>query len=113
MGRSYYLRIAGVIENLSVYVDDTGREHAIFGRGGGAELAREIGVPLLGQVPIHPAISQGGDDGVPVVLADSPAGDELRRIVDTIVAEAVPPVALAGCSARMLEAAARALDALG
>lgn len=112
MGRSYYLRIVGVIENLSVYVDDRGHEHAVFGRGGGADLAREIGVPLLGQVPIHPAIAQGGDEGTPVVLGDSPAGAELRRIVDTIVAEAVPPIALAGCSARMLEAAARALDAL-
>ena len=53
MGRKNYLHIAGVIENMSSYVDDTGREHRIFGEGGGRRLAAESGAPPLGQDP-HP-----------------------------------------------------------
>ena len=52
MGRKNYLRIVGVVENMSVYVDPEGREHAIFGTGGGQRLAAEAGVPLLARIPI-------------------------------------------------------------
>ncbi|MEE9415974.1 MAG: Mrp/NBP35 family ATP-binding protein [Acidimicrobiales bacterium] len=111
MGRSYYLRIAGVIENMTAFVTDDGTSYEIFGRGGGEELASEIGVPLLGRVPIDTAVAHGGDNGEPIVLGSGPAADELNAIVDKLVAEIVPPVEMAGCSARMLDAAMAALDA--
>jgi ATP-binding protein involved in chromosome partitioning len=112
MGRSYYLRIAGVIENMTAFVTNDGTSYEIFGRGGGEELAAEIGVPLLGQVPIDTAVATGGDNGEPIVLGSGPAADELNVIVDKLVAEIVPPVEMAGCSARMLDAAMAALDAV-
>jgi ATP-binding protein involved in chromosome partitioning len=104
MARKSYLRVAGVIENMSSFTCEHGVSHPLFGEGGGAALARDAGVPLLGQVPIEAAVAAGGDAGRPVVLGDGPAADAFRAIADLIVAEAVPPVAMAGCSARIAEA---------
>jgi ATP-binding protein involved in chromosome partitioning len=110
-GRSTYLRIVGVIENMSSFVNEEGKVYELFGRGGGEELARDVGVPLLGKVPIDRAVAIGGDDGEPVVFTTGPAADALNAIIDTLVSEAVPPVAMASCSARMLDAVMAALDA--
>jgi ATP-binding protein involved in chromosome partitioning len=112
MGRNNYLRIAGVIENMTAFVNEEGTVYELFGSGGGEELAHEIGVPLLGRIPIDAAVASGGDRGKPVVLGEGPAADALRALVARIAEEAVPPVAMAGCSARMLDAAVAALDAL-
>lgn len=112
MARKSYLRVAGVVENMSAFTCEHGTTYALFGEGGGAELAADAGVPLLGQVPLEPAVSAGGDAGEPVVLGDGPAADEFRAIADRILTEAIPPTAMAGCSARMLDAAVAALDAL-
>jgi ATP-binding protein involved in chromosome partitioning len=111
MGRNNYLRIAGVIENMTAFVNEAGTVYELFGSGGGDDLAREIGAPLLGRIPIDAAVAHGGDTGAPVVLGEGPAADALRTLVDRVVEEAVPPVAMAGCSARMLDAAVAALDA--
>src|SRR4051794_8783976 len=111
MARKSYLRVAGVIENMSSFTCDHGETYALFGEGGGQELATDAGVPLLGQVPLEPAVSLGGDAGEPVVLTEGPAADAFRAIADHILTEAIPPGEMAGCSARMLEAAVAALDA--
>lgn len=111
MARKSYLRVAGVIENMSAFTCEHGTAYALFGEGGGAALAEEAGVPLLGQVPLEPSVAAGGDAGQPVVLGDGPAATAFRAIADHILTEAVPPAALAGCSARMLDAAVAALDA--
>jgi len=114
MARKSYLRVAGVIENMSSFRCEHGEEYALFGSGGGEELAHDAGVPLLGSVPLEPAVSAGGDEGQPVVLGDaSPAVDAFRAIANRIVDEAIPPSAMAGCSARMLDAAVSALDNAG
>ena len=111
MARKSFLRIAGVIENMSSFRCEHGEEYALFGTGGGETLARDAGVPLLGQIPIESSVAAGGDAGTPIALGDGPAAEAFRAIADLIVAEAVPPVAMAGCSARMLDAAMAALDA--
>ncbi|HWJ61786.1 MAG TPA: Mrp/NBP35 family ATP-binding protein [Acidimicrobiales bacterium] len=111
MARKSFLRVAGVIENMSAFTDHHGDTHALFGEGGGQTLADDAGVPLLGQIPIEPRVSAGGDAGEPEVLGDSPAAQAFRDIAERLVTEAVPPAELAGCSARMLEAAVAALDA--
>jgi ATP-binding protein involved in chromosome partitioning len=111
MGRNNYLRIVGVIENMSAFVNEAGTVYELFGSGGGAELAAEIGVPLLGQVPIDGAVAAGGDHGAPVVLGEGPAAVALQAIVARIVDEAVPPAEMAGCSARLLGAVEAALAA--
>jgi ATP-binding protein involved in chromosome partitioning len=111
MARKSYLRVAGVIENMSAFTCDHGQSYALFGEGGGEALATDAGVPLLGQVPLEPAVSAGGDTGEPIALGAGAAADAFRTIAERIVTDAVPPTEMAGCSARMLQAAVAALDA--
>lgn len=104
MARRSYLRVAGVIENMSSFTCDHGQEYSLFGSGGGQSLADEIGVPLLGSIPIEPSVAAGGDAGEPVSLAGTgPAADAFRAIARTIVTETVPPVKMADCSARVFD----------
>ena len=112
MGRSNYLRVVGVIENMSAYVTPDGEEHALFGEGGGGALAADIGVPLLGSIPLDGAVALGGDTGRPVAIGEGPAADAYREIVELLVTEAAPPIEMAGCTARLLAAAEEALDAV-
>ena len=94
------------------FINEAGNVYELFGSGGGDELARDLGVPLLSRVPIDRAVVDGGDEGEPVVLrSDSPAAAALNEIIDTILSEAIPPVEMANCSARLLEAVEAALDA--
>ena len=111
MARNNYLRIAGVIENMSVYVDDDGREHHLFGSGGGDRLAAEAGIPLLGRIPIEAAVADGGDHGRPIALSDGPAAEAFRDIARRMIDEIIPPADLAGCSARLMGAVDAALAA--
>jgi ATP-binding protein involved in chromosome partitioning len=74
MAQKVNLRVAGVIENMSWFTGDDGKRYELFGAGGGASLADKLGVPLAGQVPLLPALREGGDEGYPVVAAD-PDGD--------------------------------------
>ncbi len=104
MARKGYLRVAGVIENMSSFTCDHGETYALFGEGGGRRLADEIGVPLVGTVPLDPAIGLGGDAGEPAALAESGAVTEaFAAIAERMVTEIAPRVEMAGCTARMLE----------
>ena len=79
MARKGYLRVAGVIENMSDFTCEHGTSYALFGSGGGARLAAEVGVPLIGQIPLHPSVAAGGDAGTPVALDEGePAGRGVR-----------------------------------
>jgi ATP-binding protein involved in chromosome partitioning len=104
MARKGYLRVTGVIENMSDFTCEHGTSYALFGSGGGARLAAEVGVPLLGQVPLHPSVAAGGDSGRPVALDDDqPLAAEFARIAAALVADPPVVVSMDGCSARMLE----------
>ena len=61
--------VIGVIENMAGLVQPDGSVLDLFGSGGGADAAARLGVPLLGSIPLSPALRQGGDDGSPVVLS--------------------------------------------
>jgi ATP-binding protein involved in chromosome partitioning len=113
MARRSYVKVAGVVENMTSYVAPDGSEHAIFGTGGGEQLAREIGAPLLARIPIEPAVSSGGDRGRPVVLdePDGPAGHEITVLAERIATQVLPPVEMAGCTARIFEIANAGLAA--
>ncbi len=107
MARRSYLKVVGVIVNMSAFAAPDGTRHAIFGEGGGAALADEIGVPLIGAVPIEPAVSAGGDAGTPVAITapDSAVGTEFRRIAGRIVVDLLPPLDLSSCTARIFDLA--------
>ena len=109
MARKSYLRVAGVIENMSAFVTPDGTSYAVFGQGGGQALAMDIGVPLLASLPIDAAVAEGGDTGRPVALGDGPVADAFARLAEIVVTEAVPPVDIASCSARLLDAIEAAL----
>lgn len=101
MARRSFLRVAGVIENMSAFTDPHGEVHALFGSGGGQALADEIGVELLGQIPIEPAVAAGSDAGEPVVLSRTgAAAAEFARIAAKIIEETPDSVEMSGCSAR-------------
>jgi ATP-binding protein involved in chromosome partitioning len=116
MARRSFLRVVGVVENMSAFTCEHGESYALFGEGGGAALAADIDAPLLGQVPIEPAVAAGGDAGVPVAIdGDGAAAVAFREIARRIVAEIAPPSSteapdMAGCSARLLSAVEAALD---
>ncbi len=101
MGRNNYLRIAGVIENMTAYVDPDGTRHALFGEGGGEALAAEIGAPLLGKVPIDPVVAPASDAGEPFVTGEGPAAEAVRSVAKRLLDELVPAGELAGCSAHL------------
>jgi ATP-binding protein involved in chromosome partitioning len=70
MAQKVNLTVTGVIENMSWFRADDGKAYELFGAGGGRELADNLGVPLLGQVPLLPALREGGDEGLPIVVTD-------------------------------------------
>ena len=76
MAKKVNLPVRGVIENMSWFTGDDGKRYELFGSGGGQELAEELGVPLLAQIPLVPQLREGGDDGRPIaaVAPDSEAG---------------------------------------
>jgi ATP-binding protein involved in chromosome partitioning len=93
--------ILGIVENMAGYVcPSCGTEDAIFGEGGGARLAAAFDVPLLGRIPLVPAVREGGDVGRPVVIAEPESPVALtfaalaRRVLDA--ADAAPVTAPVG-----------------
>ena len=70
MAEKVNLTVRGVIENMSWFTGDDGKKYEIFGSGGGQELANELNVPLLGQIPLMNALREGGDDGHPITAVD-------------------------------------------
>ena len=106
MARRSFLRVAGVIENMSAFECEHGESYALFGTGGGQALADEIGVELLGQVPIEPTVAAGGDAGQPVVLDGiGKAAEVFSRIAARIIEETPDNDDMNGCSARDEEVA--------
>jgi len=109
MAQRSFLKVVGVVENMSAFECAHGESYALFGEGGGEALATAINAPLLGQIPLESAVAAGGDAGDPVTLeGSSPAAIEFRSIANRIVAEVAPPtlpndIEMTGCSARLLD----------
>jgi ATP-binding protein involved in chromosome partitioning len=72
--RKLKLSVRGVIENMSWFTGDDGQRYELFGSGGGETLAHDLGVPLLGRIPLVPALRAGGDSGEPIMVTD-PGGE--------------------------------------
>ncbi|MEI5583320.1 MULTISPECIES: Mrp/NBP35 family ATP-binding protein [unclassified Agromyces] len=84
--------VVGVVENMAGFAQPDGTVLDLFGEGGGAEVAHRLSagvdepVPLLASVPLSVGLRRGGDDGVPVVLAepDDPAARAIERVADAL-----------------------------
>jgi ATP-binding protein involved in chromosome partitioning len=109
MARRSFLDVVGVIENMSTFTCEHGTSYALFGQGGGAALAAAVDAPLLGSVPLEPAVSAAGDAGTPVSIdGTGEAAAAFRSIAAQIISEIAPPappdgVDMAGCSARLFD----------
>lgn len=83
--------VLGLVENMSYFVppDMPDKRYDIFGSGGGTKAAEELGVPLLGTVPLEMPVQQGGDRGVPIVVdsPDSVSARALRTIAEAVAAQ--------------------------
>ncbi len=92
MAAKVNLTVRGVIENMSWFTGDDGKRYELFGSGGGAELAAELDVPLLAQLPLVPELRQGGDDGRPIAAVDptSEAGAAFHTLAERIAVELRP-----------------------
>ena len=107
MARRSFLRVAGVIENMSSFTCNHGETYALFGSGGGDALASEIGVELLGRIPIENTVALGSDSGEPVAISGvGLAAGEFARIATQIIESTISLESLSGCSARSPEAVA-------
>jgi ATP-binding protein involved in chromosome partitioning len=92
MAQKVNLPVKGIIENMSWFTGDDGKKYEIFGAGGGQELADELGVPLLGQLPLVTALREGGDEGKPITVADpeSESAKAFHAIATRIATELKP-----------------------
>jgi ATP-binding protein involved in chromosome partitioning len=93
MARRSHMPVVGVIENMS---------GEVFGSGGGLQLADELGVSLLGSIPLDHAVVRGGDNGRPVVLdvGSGAAADAMAKTVENVMA-VVPPAEMETCTGRI------------
>lgn len=112
MARKGYLRVAGVIENMCDFTCEHGTSYALFGSGGGDRLAADVGVPLIGRIPLHPAMAAGGDAGTPVALDEGhPLAEVFDRIAGEVMTTIAPLVAMDSCSVRLLDRMEEAVQA--
>jgi len=83
--------VLGIVENMSWFeCPHCGKPTPIFGSGGGERLANEVGLPLLGQIPLYPRVLEGGDQGAPIVVMDpeSAAARALANVAGRVAEEA-------------------------
>ncbi len=87
--RKLKLSVRGVIENMSWFYGDDAVRYEIFGSGGGEMLARDLGITLLGQIPLATPLREGGDIGVPLVVShpDSEAARAFASLAARITAQ--------------------------
>jgi ATP-binding protein involved in chromosome partitioning len=82
VGKKVRVPVLGLIENMAWFTPAELPENRyyIFGKGGGAKLAEEMNVPLLGQIPIVQSICESGDSGSPVALSETLTGEAFRNL---------------------------------
>lgn len=108
MARKGYLRVTGVVENMSGFTCAHGERYDLLGSGGGDRLAAEIGAPLLGRIPIEADVSSGGDRGEPAALGQGAVAQSMAALIDAVV-ELAPVVEMESCTARLFDAVDAAL----
>lgn len=80
--------VLGLVENMAWFTpaELPNNRYYIFGKDGGKELAEELNIPLLGQVPLVQSIREGGDEGMPIAMQDGhPAAQMFTAICNTLL----------------------------
>jgi ATP-binding protein involved in chromosome partitioning len=92
------VEVLGIVENMSYFVGDDGKEYDLFGRGGAETLAQELGLPFLGGVPITPALRVNSDLGDPTANWDDPS---LAKSFDAIVTQTASRISMASMQGKL------------
>jgi ATP-binding protein involved in chromosome partitioning len=104
MFRRAHVRVAGVIENMTAFECEHGTSYSLFGDGGGDRLAAEIGVPVIGRIPLHPDMVASADRGEPVAHGDEgPLAEAFGQLALRVSRDISPVVDTASCTARLLD----------
>ena len=111
MARRGYLRVAGVIENMSDFTCEHGATYALFGSGGGAAAGRRARCAPGRQHPVAPGHGPGGDDGRPVAMGHGELADVFGELARVVAEEVAPVIETSGCTARLLDTMAAAVAA--
>src|SRR3954451_4528155 len=93
--------VLGIVENMAGFVCPCcGERYEIFGRAGGQRLAMQTGMELLGEVPLEVGVREGGDAGVPILIAapHSPAAEALRAVADRVAEKVEAAVTAPACT---------------
>ncbi len=91
MAHKVHITVSGVIENMSWFTGDDGKRYELFGAGGGNELAKDLDVPLLSQIPLVPELREGGDTGSPIAAEpQTEAGAAFAALAERIDVELAP-----------------------
>src|SRR5207244_9755023 len=111
MARRSYLKVLGVVENMTSFTCEHGTSYALFGSGGGQALADQLGVPLLAHIPLEPEVSAANDAGRPLSVAapEAASSTAFASVAARIVEELLPPVDMSGCTARLMAAVEESL----
>ena len=83
-----HIPVLGLVENMAWFQDPVSGERSyIFGKGGAKDLASELGLPFLGEVPLVTGIREGGDSGQPVAQTDSDAAKVFHDLADALLVQ--------------------------
>jgi len=90
--------VLGIVENMSYFIppDLPDRHYDLFGSGGGEKTSKELGIPLLGCIPLEIALRQGGDRGVPIVVGESESAS--AKALSAIASQIAAKVSVAALS---------------
>ena len=92
--------VLGVVENMSYFVGDDGKEYDLFGRGGAEMMAQQMGLPFLGSMPIHMALRKNSDAGTPLANWDVPA---MGRQLDTMAQALAGQISVASLRSQFVQ----------
>ncbi len=92
--------VLGVVENMSYFVGDDGKEYDLFGRGGAEMMAQQMGLPFLGSLPIHMALRKNSDAGTPLANWDVPA---MGRQIDAMTQALAGQISVASLRSQFVQ----------
>jgi ATP-binding protein involved in chromosome partitioning len=82
LNKNVHVKVLGIVENMAWFTpaELPQNRYYLFGKGGAEALATKLHIPLLAQIPIVQSICESSDNGIPIALQDSPAGDAFRYL---------------------------------